>query len=45
MNSDERLLRGRVYGQDQQTWAALMGGPPDGLLWLLTRMRACRPRP
>ncbi|MER6568746.1 hypothetical protein ABT288_21820 [Streptomyces sp. NPDC001093] len=40
MNGDEQLLRRRVYGQDQQTYATLIGGPLDGPL-----TRACRPRP
>ncbi|SEE24953.1 hypothetical protein [Streptomyces sp. TLI_105] len=42
MNSDEQLLRGRVYGRDHddpdpgprpdRTYAELVGGPLDGLL-------------
>ncbi|MFA3843177.1 hypothetical protein [Streptomyces aureus] len=42
MNSDEQLLRGRVYGHDHddpnpgplahRTYATLIGGPLDGLL-------------
>ncbi len=41
-NGDERLLRGRIYGCDHEdpnpgprpsrTYAALVGGPLDGLL-------------
>jgi hypothetical protein len=46
MNGDERLLRGRVYGRDHddhdpgplphRTYAALMGGPLDGLFLDIT---------
>ncbi|MEU4089797.1 hypothetical protein [Streptomyces aureus] len=46
MNGDEQLLRGRVYGRDHddpdpgplphRTYAALMGGPLDGLLLDIT---------
>jgi hypothetical protein len=50
MNSDdEQLLRGRVYGHDHdapnpgplpwQTYAALIGGPLDGLLLDITGWR------
>lgn len=50
MNADdEQLLRGRVYGRDQddpnpgplphQTYAALLGGPLDGLLLDITGWR------
>ncbi|MFC9283004.1 hypothetical protein [Streptomyces collinus] len=46
MNGDEQLLRGRVYGCDHddphpgpfpaRTYAALVGGPLDGLLLDIT---------
>ncbi|MFE1442362.1 hypothetical protein [Streptomyces sp. NPDC058739] len=46
MNGDEQLLRGRVYGRDHddpdpgplpgRTYAALTGGPLDGLLLDIT---------
>ncbi|MFD8462837.1 hypothetical protein [Streptomyces antimycoticus] len=49
MNGDEHLLRGRVYGCDHddpdpgplphQTYAALIGGPLDGLLLDITGWR------
>ncbi|MFM9633250.1 MULTISPECIES: hypothetical protein [Streptomyces] len=44
MNGDEQLLRGRVYGHDHddppwQTYAALVGGPLDGLLLDITGWR------
>ncbi|MGW7383146.1 hypothetical protein [Streptomyces sp. NPDC054794] len=49
MNGDEQLLRGRVYGRDHddpdpgplpwQTYAALIGGPLDGLLLDITGWR------
>jgi hypothetical protein len=49
MNGDEQLLRGRVYGHDHddpdpgplphQTYAALIGGPLDGLLLDITGWR------
>ncbi|GHH88519.1 hypothetical protein GCM10018793_68490 [Streptomyces sulfonofaciens] len=47
MNSDEQLLRGRVYGRDHedpgplphQTYASLVGGPLDGLLLDITGWR------
>ncbi|WP_413804194.1 hypothetical protein [Streptomyces sp. OE57] len=49
MNGDEQLLRGRVYGCDHddpdlgplphQTYAALVGGPLDGLLLDITGWR------
>jgi hypothetical protein len=32
----EQLLRGRAYGQNQQTYATLIGGSLDGLLRLLS---------
>jgi hypothetical protein len=48
-NGDEQLLRGRVYGHDHgdpdpgprpgQTYAALVGGPLDGLLLDITGWR------
>ncbi|CAM5653811.1 MULTISPECIES: hypothetical protein [Streptomyces] len=50
MNGDEQLLRGRVYGHDHddphpcplphRTYAALIGGPLDGLLLDITGWRA-----
>jgi len=50
MNGDEQLLRGRVYGHDHddpdpgprpgRTYAALVGGPLDGLLLDITSRRA-----
>ncbi|MFE4337407.1 hypothetical protein ACFRQM_51505 [Streptomyces sp. NPDC056831] len=50
MNGDEQLLRGRVYGHDHddpnpgplphQTYAALVGGPLDGLLLDITGWRS-----
>lgn len=47
LNGDEQLLRGRVYGHDDpdpgplphQTYAALIGGPLDGLLLDITGWR------
>lgn len=49
MNGDEQLLRGRVYGCDydnpnpaplpHRTYAALIGGPLDGLLLDITGWR------
>lgn len=51
MNGDEQLLRDRVYGHDHddpdpdpgplphQTYAALIGGPLDGLLLDITGWR------
>ncbi|MGW4995743.1 hypothetical protein ACWEQ3_50760 [Streptomyces mirabilis] len=49
MNGDEQLLRGRVYGHGHddrnpgplphQTYAALVGGPLDGLLLDITGWR------
>jgi hypothetical protein len=49
MNGDEQLLRGRVYAHDHddpdpgprpgQTYAALIGGPLDGLLLDITGLR------
>lgn len=49
MNGDEQLLRGRVYGRDHddadpgplagRTYAALIGGPLDGLLLDITGWR------
>ncbi|MGW5698998.1 hypothetical protein ACWEWX_52150 [Streptomyces asiaticus] len=49
MNGDEQLLRGRVYGCDHddpdpgplpnQAYAALIGGPLDGLLLDITGWR------
>ncbi|MCS0603479.1 hypothetical protein NX794_19990 [Streptomyces sp. LP11] len=49
MNGDEQLLRGRVYGRDHddpdpgplphRTYAALTGGPLDGLLLDITDRR------
>lgn len=49
MNGDEQLLRGRVYGADHddrdpgplphKTYAALIGGPLDGLLLDITGWR------
>jgi hypothetical protein len=49
MNGDEQLLRGRVYGHHHddpdpgplphQTYAALIGGPLDGLLLDITGWR------
>ncbi|GAA2616256.1 hypothetical protein GCM10010304_82210 [Streptomyces roseoviolaceus] len=49
MNGDEQLLRGRIYGHDHdepnpsplphQTYAALIGGPLDGLMLDITGWR------
>ncbi|MCD9879838.1 hypothetical protein [Streptomyces guryensis] len=49
MNGDEQVLRGRVYGHDHEdpdpgplpgrTYAALVGGPLDGLLLDITGRR------